>query len=153
MHSTPSSRSPVKVWNRMGPSTNPWGAPLLTSHHLDLSPFTTTTLWAWPCSQFFTLQRVCLSRSWAASFCRRALWETPGLELFSSGPVTLGTNNLDILYILECLPQEASPCGSAIQLQLPRKCMPHIMASSFPAILETALAPSSSEILLVPQSP
>ncbi|KAK4831485.1 hypothetical protein QYF61_017986 [Mycteria americana] len=43
--------------NRTGSNTEPWGTPLVTGHQLDLAPFT-TTLWAWPSSQFFTQQRV-----------------------------------------------------------------------------------------------
>jgi len=47
----------------------------MTSHQLDLIPFT-TTLWAQPSSQFVTQQRVYLSKPWAASFSRRILWKT-----------------------------------------------------------------------------
>ncbi|KAK4818988.1 hypothetical protein QYF61_022819 [Mycteria americana] len=43
------SRSLIKIFNRTGPSTEPWGTPLVTSHQLDLTPFT-TTLWAQPSS-------------------------------------------------------------------------------------------------------
>jgi len=34
------------------PKTGPWGAPLVTSRQLDLTPFT-ITLYAWPSSQLF----------------------------------------------------------------------------------------------------
>ena len=53
VHSIPSSRSSIKILNKMGSSTNPWGTPLVTGNQLDLTPFT-STLWAWPTSQFFT---------------------------------------------------------------------------------------------------
>jgi len=44
-HSMPSSRSLIKILKRTGPSTAPWGTPLVISHQLDLIPFT-ITLWA-----------------------------------------------------------------------------------------------------------
>ncbi|KAK4807043.1 hypothetical protein QYF61_018384 [Mycteria americana] len=53
VHSIPSSRSLIKILNRTGPNTEPWGTPLVTGHQLDLTPVT-TTLWARPSSQFFT---------------------------------------------------------------------------------------------------
>ncbi|KAK4822933.1 hypothetical protein QYF61_023433 [Mycteria americana] len=43
--------------NKTGPKTEPWGTLLVTGCLLDLTPFT-TTLWAWPSSQFFTQRRV-----------------------------------------------------------------------------------------------
>jgi len=46
-----SSRSLIKILNKTGPKTEPWGTPLVTSHQLDLTPFT-TTLCAQPFSQF-----------------------------------------------------------------------------------------------------
>ncbi|KAK4829093.1 hypothetical protein QYF61_002044 [Mycteria americana] len=52
VHLIPLSRSLIKILNRTGPSTEPSGTPLVTSCHLDLTPFT-TTLWVWPSSQFF----------------------------------------------------------------------------------------------------
>ena len=58
-----------------GCETHPWGTPLVTGHQLDVTPFT-TALWARPSSQFFTQQRVYLSKLQAASFCRRIPWET-----------------------------------------------------------------------------
>ncbi|KAM9656645.1 uncharacterized protein ACIBXB_008917 isoform 1-T1 [Morphnus guianensis] len=61
VHSNPSSKSSIKILNRTGPSTEPWGTPLVTSRQLDLTPFT-TTLWARPSSQFFIQQRVHLSK-------------------------------------------------------------------------------------------
>jgi len=51
-HSIPSARSLIKTLNKTGLKTEPWGTPLVTSCHLDLTPFT-TTLWAQPFSQFF----------------------------------------------------------------------------------------------------
>ncbi|KAK4826066.1 hypothetical protein QYF61_005025 [Mycteria americana] len=57
VHSIPSSRSLIKILNRTGTSTEPWGTPLVTGHQLDLTPFS-TTLWAQPSSQFFTQQSV-----------------------------------------------------------------------------------------------
>ena len=68
--SIPLPRSLIKILNRTGPSSDPWGTPLVTRRQLALTSFT-TTLWAWPSSQFFTQQRVHLSRPWAASFSRR----------------------------------------------------------------------------------
>jgi len=40
----------IKLLNRTGPDTEPWGTAFLTGYQLDLSPFT-TTLWAWPSSE------------------------------------------------------------------------------------------------------
>jgi len=62
----------IKILKRTGPSTNPWGTPLVTGHQLDLTPFI-TTLWVWPFSQFFTQQRVYLSELPASlgEYCRR----------------------------------------------------------------------------------
>ncbi|KAK4826053.1 hypothetical protein QYF61_004168 [Mycteria americana] len=57
VHSIPSSRSLIKILNRTGPNSEPWGTALVTGRQLDLTPFT-TTLWAWPSSQFFTQQRI-----------------------------------------------------------------------------------------------
>ncbi|KAK4811045.1 hypothetical protein QYF61_015749 [Mycteria americana] len=51
VHSIPSSRSLIKILNKTGPKTEPWGTSLVTSRQLDLTPFT-TTLWARPSSQF-----------------------------------------------------------------------------------------------------
>ncbi|KAF1629452.1 Serine/threonine-protein phosphatase 4 regulatory subunit 4, partial [Eudyptes filholi] len=61
VHSISLSRSLIKILNRTGPSTEPWGTPLVTSRQLDLTPFT-TTLWARPSRQFFTHRRVHLSK-------------------------------------------------------------------------------------------
>ncbi|KAK4817624.1 LOW QUALITY PROTEIN: hypothetical protein QYF61_021527, partial [Mycteria americana] len=69
VHSIPLSRSLIKILNRTGPSTEPWGTPLVTGRQLDLTPFT-TTLWARPSSQFFTQQRGQCSKS---SKCSLAL--------------------------------------------------------------------------------
>jgi len=79
----PSSRSSVKILNRTGPSTSPWGATLITSHQLGLTPFTTIQ-WAWPSGQFFTQQRVYMSKLWASSFSTRMLWETVSVALLKS---------------------------------------------------------------------
>ncbi|KAK4819900.1 hypothetical protein QYF61_014635 [Mycteria americana] len=54
--SIPSSRSLIKILNKTGPNTDPWGTPLVTGRQLELTPFT-TTLWARPSSQFFTQRR------------------------------------------------------------------------------------------------
>ncbi|KAK4825953.1 LOW QUALITY PROTEIN: hypothetical protein QYF61_003471 [Mycteria americana] len=40
VHSIPSSRSLIKILNRTGPSTEPWGTLLVTSWQVDLTPFT-----------------------------------------------------------------------------------------------------------------
>jgi len=88
LHSIPSSRSSIKILNRTGPSTNPWGTPLVTGHHLDVTPFT-TDLWAWPSSQFFTQQRVYLSKPWAASFITQLTpFKWDGLCGWRSSPPT-----------------------------------------------------------------
>ncbi|KAK4831743.1 LOW QUALITY PROTEIN: hypothetical protein QYF61_018873 [Mycteria americana] len=60
-HSIPSSRSLIKILNRTGSKTEPRRTSLVTGHHLHLTPFT-ITLWARPSSQFFTQQRVHLSK-------------------------------------------------------------------------------------------
>jgi len=44
-------RSSIKILKRTGPSTDPWGTPLMISHQLDLTLFT-TTLWAQLTSHF-----------------------------------------------------------------------------------------------------
>jgi len=75
VHLIPSSKSSVKILNRAGPNTDPWGTPLVTEHQMVLNPFT-TTLWAQPSSQFFTQRRVYPSKLQAASFSRRILWMT-----------------------------------------------------------------------------
>ncbi|PKU40383.1 hypothetical protein llap_9314 [Limosa lapponica baueri] len=41
-------------------------SPLMTGRQLDLIPFT-TTVWAWPSSQFFNQSKVLLSKPWAVS--------------------------------------------------------------------------------------
>jgi len=83
VHSMPLSRSSVKTLNRTGPSTNPWGRPLVTSHQLDLTPLTTTR-WAQPSSRFFIHRRVCLSKPQADSFSRGILWKTVSKALLKS---------------------------------------------------------------------
>jgi len=45
-HSIPSSRSLIKILNKTGLKTEPWGTPLVTGRQLDLTPFT-NTLCAW----------------------------------------------------------------------------------------------------------
>ncbi|CAM9595396.1 unnamed protein product, partial [Bubo scandiacus] len=75
--------SSIKMLNRSGPKTEPWGTPLMTGSQLDLTLFT-TTLWARPSSQFFTQQSVCPSKPRAASFARRMLWETVSKALLKS---------------------------------------------------------------------
>ncbi|KAK4816403.1 LOW QUALITY PROTEIN: hypothetical protein QYF61_016720 [Mycteria americana] len=57
VHSICLARSLIKILNRTGPNTEPWGTSLVTGRQLDLTPFT-TTLWAQPSSQHFTQQRV-----------------------------------------------------------------------------------------------
>ncbi|KAK4832380.1 LOW QUALITY PROTEIN: hypothetical protein QYF61_022235 [Mycteria americana] len=57
VHSIPLSRSLIKILNRTGPNTEPWGTPLVTGHQLEQTPFT-TTLWVQLSSQFFTQRRV-----------------------------------------------------------------------------------------------
>ena len=42
VHSNPSSRSLMKKLNKIGPSTDPWGSPLLTGLQLDSAPLMTT---------------------------------------------------------------------------------------------------------------
>ena len=62
----------------------------MTGHQLDLTPFT-TTLWAWPSGQFFTQQRVYLSKPHDASFLRKILWETLSKALLKSRYTTSTT--------------------------------------------------------------
>ena len=50
--SIPSSRLLIKIINRTGLNTEPWGTPLVSDHQLDLTPFT-TTLWAQPSKSVF----------------------------------------------------------------------------------------------------
>ncbi|CAN0178455.1 unnamed protein product, partial [Bubo scandiacus] len=81
--SIPSSRSSIKMLNRSGPKTEPWGTPLVTGRQLELTPLT-TTLWARPSSQFFIQRSVCPSKPQAASFTKRMLWETVSKSLLKS---------------------------------------------------------------------
>jgi len=75
------SRSLTTILNRIGPSIDLWGAPLVTSHQLHLTPFT-TTLWAQPSSQFFASKEcTCPSHGLSASpgehcgnQCERLYW-------------------------------------------------------------------------------
>lgn len=53
MHSSPASRSLIKMSNWTGPRIGPWGVPLMTSYETDVAPFT-TAVWALPPSQFIT---------------------------------------------------------------------------------------------------
>lgn len=73
----------IKVLNKIGSSTETWGASLVTNHQLDLTPFT-ATLWAWPSSQFFTQWTENPSKPWADSFLRRTLWKTVSNVLLKS---------------------------------------------------------------------
>ncbi|KAK4827132.1 hypothetical protein QYF61_014526 [Mycteria americana] len=61
VHSIPSSRSLIKILNRTGPNTEPWGTPLVIGCQLDLTPFT-TALCAQPSSHVFTQRSVHLSK-------------------------------------------------------------------------------------------
>ncbi|KAJ7399991.1 hypothetical protein BTVI_109665 [Pitangus sulphuratus] len=83
LDSISSSRSSTKMLNRTGPSTDPWGTPLVTDHQLDAAPFT-STLWARPSSQFLTQHRVPLSKPWDASFSRSMLWDIMSKALLKS---------------------------------------------------------------------
>ena len=56
----------MKMLNRSGPSTEPWGTALVSGRQLHSAPLT-TTLWARPSSQCFTQRSVQPSRAWAAS--------------------------------------------------------------------------------------
>ena len=58
----PSSRSSIKVLNKIGLSTYPWVTPLVTGRQPDLTPLTTTH-WARPSSQFFTQRRLYTART------------------------------------------------------------------------------------------
>lgn len=57
------SGSLIKMLNRTGPSTEPWGTQFVTHHQLDLA----TTLWVWPSSLFFTHWTVHPIKAWAAN--------------------------------------------------------------------------------------
>lgn len=52
MYLIASGKFSVKMLNRSDPSTESWGTPFLTSHQLDVSPFT-TVLWTQPSTHFF----------------------------------------------------------------------------------------------------
>lgn len=56
----------IKVFNRTGCNTEPWGTPVVTTCQLDITPFT-TILWAWPSRHFLTQQRLHPSKPWAIS--------------------------------------------------------------------------------------
>ncbi|KAJ7413852.1 hypothetical protein WISP_87945 [Willisornis vidua] len=58
-----SSRLSIKMLNRTGPTTDPWGTPLVTGLQLDAALFT-NTLWAKPSSHLLTQQRLCLTKLW-----------------------------------------------------------------------------------------
>lgn len=68
------SSSPPKILSNTGPNTDPWGTPLITSHHLDTEPWT-TTLWVWPSGPFLIhwvvhLSHPCLSGLGTRMSCR-----------------------------------------------------------------------------------
>ena len=52
VHSTPLSMSSTKTLKRIGPSTDPWGTPLVTDLHPDMEPLI-STLWIQSCRQCF----------------------------------------------------------------------------------------------------
>ncbi|XP_074679871.1 sodium/bile acid cotransporter 7 isoform X5 [Strix aluco] len=81
--------SSIKMLNRSGLQTEPWGTPLVTGRQLDLTPFT-TALWARPSSQFFTQQSMRSSKPRAASCARRMLWETVSKASLKSSLQTVG---------------------------------------------------------------
>jgi len=66
VHSMPSSRSSIKILNRTGCNTIPWGTPLLIGHQLDLNPFT-TTLSGLPASSLSSKEYMCPSHGQPAS--------------------------------------------------------------------------------------
>jgi len=57
VHSIPLSVSSSKMLNNTSLSNNPWGMPLITGHHLDSKPLTTTH-WVWLSIQFLIQQVV-----------------------------------------------------------------------------------------------
>ena len=79
VHSNSSSRSLMNKLNKTGPSTDPWGTPLVTSLQLDSVPLM-TTLWVLPFSQFSIHCTDHSSSPQFLSFPRRMLWETCLLE-------------------------------------------------------------------------
>ncbi|KAJ7413846.1 hypothetical protein WISP_88023 [Willisornis vidua] len=64
----------IQMLNRTGCNTDRWETPLGAGCQLDAASFT-TTLWAWPSTQFLTQQRVHLSKTRAASFFRSMQWK------------------------------------------------------------------------------
>lgn len=54
VHSTPQSKSLIKMFKSTNPKTDPRRTPLMTSLWLDVEPVT-TTLWIWPSNLFFIL--------------------------------------------------------------------------------------------------
>ena len=90
VHSTPASRLFIKILNRTGCGTEPWGTPLVTSHQPDVAPFT-TTLWTLPCSQFFTQHMVYLLIPQLDNLFRRMLWGTASKTLWKSRIITSTT--------------------------------------------------------------
>jgi len=83
VHSVPSSRSLMKMLNRTGPSTDPWGTPLVSSLKLDFMS-QITTLWGWLFSSFSVHLTVCSSSPYFNSFSMRLLWKTVSAALLES---------------------------------------------------------------------
>ncbi|XP_048782344.1 uncharacterized protein LOC125684319 isoform X1 [Lagopus muta] len=79
----PSSRSLMKMLNKSGPSTDPWGTPLVTGLQPD-SALPTTTLCALPVSQFSTHLTVHSSIPHLLSFVTRMWWGTASKALLKS---------------------------------------------------------------------
>jgi len=69
------SVSLINILNSTGPSTDPWGTPLVTGLHLDIEPLT-ATLWLRPSNQFLTHRTVHPSNPWLSNLERRMLWGT-----------------------------------------------------------------------------
>lgn len=78
VHSIPPSKLLIKILKKNSPSADPlWNitSELVTGNQLNLTVFT-TILWAWPSSQTFAQQWVCLIKPWAANFSKVILCET-----------------------------------------------------------------------------
>ena len=87
VHSTPASRSLIKLLNRASPGVAPWGTPLVTSHQPDAAPFT-ATIWVLLFRQFFSQCAIYLLIPQLEHLSRGMLWATVSKALLKSRKLT-----------------------------------------------------------------
>jgi len=71
----------LKLLNKMGPCSDPWGTPLVTGRQLDFTKYYPLV------TALYTVlypEKVYQSRQWAASFLKRILWKTVSKAMLKS---------------------------------------------------------------------